>query len=299
MIHRLDIDSRFMSRLGVGLIVLILLMMPTTLPHQVLAQKASTPTPTVHSPILIRPGVTLVAPPIVFTKSVPTFVVTDVQVSNLKSAQLAGKVAETTGDLNYSDQFEATINIHSPSSMLMGESKVITLEVIPELLAQASMVRAELHAVEFDSVDDGEPEKTVIVNTPVSWNWNIAPKQVGNQEFFLAISYINNQGSRVHWQNITLQMNVSLAPSPTLPWTSTPTTTSTNAPTWTPSPTSSPAPQVVPTMTSTPAFWEKVSDNISSNPAPYLGTLVTLLLGLLGVYFQYVRKSDKGSDSKK
>jgi hypothetical protein len=297
MIHRFNLDSRFISRIGLGLILLSLVILPILLPDQAHAQRGFTSTPTVYIPFLIRPGATLVAPQLLFTKSVPTVVVTNVRVLNLKSVQLADKTAQLSADLNYSDQFQASINVQSPSSMLIGESRVITLEVVPELLAQASMVRAELHAVEFESVDDGQPDKTVIENTPVSWNWNIAPKQVGQQEFFLALSYINNQGSRVSWQNITLQMTVSLAPSPTDSWTPAPLDTS--VPTWTPSPTETPAPKALPTITPTRAFWGRVSDNISENPAPYLGTLVTLLLGLLGVYFQYIRRSDKESGGKK
>ena len=43
---------------------------------------------------------------------------------------------------------------------------------------------------------------------------------------------------------------------------------------------------------------EKVSNDVAENPATYLGMLVTLVLGLLGVYFQYVRKSNKESSGK-
>lgn len=297
MIHGFNFDSRLMSRFGLGLILLMLLALPAILPHQAQAQEAFTPTSTIRFPVLIRPEVTLIAPPILYTKSAPTFVATDVKVLNLKSVQLTDKLAKTTADLNYSNQFEATINIQSPTSMLIGESRVISLEVTPKLLAQAAMVRAELHALTFDSVDDGYPEKTVIVNMPVSWNWDIAPKEVGEQEFFLSLSYVNDQGSSVHWQNLTLKMTVSPVPSPTSPWTLTPTTTS--IPTWTPLPSNSPVPSPIPTITPTLTFWGKVSDNIATDPAAYLGLLVTLLLGLLGVYFQYIRKSGKESDSRK
>jgi len=253
----------------------------------------------------------LIAPPIRVTKSVPTFVVTDVEVSNLKSVQLAGETTRTTAAIAFVDQFTASINVQSPSSMMLGESRVITLEIIPEFLAQAAMVRAELNALKFDSLDDGYPEKTVIVNTPVRWNWNIAPKEAGEQEFFLALSYVNNEGSRVHWQNITLNMSVSIAVSPTggatatlidtptlISYEITLTPSDTPIPTGTPSPTNSPEATVF-VLTPTDTFMRRVSDNVAENPAPYLATLVTLLLGLLGVYFQYIRKSDKGSDSKK
>lgn len=299
MIHNFNFDWRFMSRIGLGLVLLFLLILPVLLPIQAQAQQRPTPTATstVKIPLLIPPRYTLIAPPIQITKSVPTFVVTNVGVLNLTSLPLASDTRMTSADLAYSDQFKASINIQSPSSMLIGESRVITLDVTPELLAQASMVRAELHAIEFESVDDGQPDKTVLENVPVSWIWNIAPKQIGEQEFFLAISYINNQGSVVHWQNITLQIAVLPVPSPTSPWTLTPSLTS--APTWTPVPTNSPVPSSVPTITPTLTFWGKVSDSMATDPAAYLGLLITLLLGLLGVYFQYIRKSGKESDSRK
>jgi len=303
MVHSFSPEARFLSRVGLGLILLVLLVLPVLLPAQARAQQAFTPTSTVRIPGLFRPQATLIAPPILITKFVPTFVVRDVGVSNLESIPLTNVTNKTTADINFEDQFRATINVQSPSSMLIGESRVITLEVIPELLAQASMVRADLLAIKFESVNDGQPEKTVLVNTPVRWNWNIAPKEVGEQEFFLAISYVNNQGSRVHWQNIILKMTVSQPITPTNSSTATPTDTQpsapvdTHTPTWTPSPTNLPEETAV--FTLTPTFMRRVSDNVAENPAPYLATLVTLLLGLLGVYFQYIRKSDKGSDSKK
>jgi len=295
-----------MSRIALGLVFLFLiLILPVLLPKQVRAQTVSTATPTVKIPFLIRPGVTLIAPPLVITKSAPTFVATNVEVLNLEETHIpltgGTGVNNTSADLAYSDQFEATINIQSPISMVLGESRVITLEVTPELLAQASMVRAELRALQFESLDDGQPEKTVIENIPVKWNWNIAAKQAGEQEFFLSISYVNDQGSRVNWQSITLQMIVSPPATPTSPPTSTSTDTQAPAPfsneTLTPaaSPTSS-ATLFTPTPTLT--FMGKVSNDIAENPATYLGMLVTLVLGLLGVYFQYVRKGDKGSNGK-
>lgn len=311
MFNRVRADVRVISRAGLGLAILLLaLVFPALPPEQARAQGASTPT--VRIPHLFQPQATLIAPPIVITKSVPTFVVTNLGVLNLESAQLTGQTTRTTADINFEDQFKATVNVESPSSMLLGESRVITLEVIPELLAQASMVRAELQAVRFDSADDGHPEKTVIVNTPVRWNWNIAPREVGQQEFFLAISYVNNYGSRVHWQNITLKMTVSRAATPTDPGTATFIATQTDSaigtiilmpvdthtPTWTPSATNSPEATFLPTLTPTRTFAEKVSEDVAENPATYLGTLVTLVLGLLGVYFQYIRKRDKDSGIK-
>jgi len=303
MSNRYRSDARFVVRMGLGFVFLLLvLILPILLPIRARAQTASTPTATVRIPNLFRPPVTLIAPPIVITKSAPTFVAINVGVLNLESFPLTSKTTVTTADLNYEDQFKATVNVQSPSSMLLGESRVITLELVPELLAQASMVRADLRAIKFESLDDGQPEKTVIENIPVRWNWNIAPKEVGEQEFFLSISYVNNQGSRVNWQNITLQMSVAQPVTPTRPPTATATDTqapapfNTEAPTLTASPTSSPP---FYTLTPTRTFMEKVSDDVADNPAPYLGTLVTLMLGLLGVYFQYVRKNEKDSGKKK
>jgi hypothetical protein len=300
MVHGFSPDARLISRIGLGLILLVLLVLPASLPGQVRAQQAVTPTPAVIIPDLFQPEATLIAPPILITKSVPTFVVTDLKVSNLRSVQLAGDTTRTTAAIAFTDQFTASINVQSPSSMLLGESRVITLEIIPEFLAQASMVRAELNALKFDSVDDGYPEKTIIVNTPVRWNWNIAPKEAGEQEFFLALSYLNDQGSSVHWQNITLKMSVSIAASPTGGATATlidtPTLISfeiTLTPSHTPTPTWTPTPTNLPEATPTDTFLRKVSDDVAENPAPYLTVLVTLLLGLLGMYFQYVRKRDK------
>jgi hypothetical protein len=51
-------------------------------------------------------------------------------------------------------------------------------------------------------------------------------------------------------------------------------------------------------MTPTRTFLEKFSDDASDNHAPYLGMVVTLVLGLLGVYFQYIRKRDTAPDNK-
>jgi hypothetical protein len=296
--------ARLLSRAGLGLILLVLLVLPAILPGQARAQQAFTPTATVQFPRLFQPQATLVAPPIQITRSVPTFVVTDVRVSNLETTALTSLTNETTADLAFQDQFKATINIQSPSSMRMGESRVITLEVIPELLAQASMVRADLLAIKFESLDDGQPEKTVLVNTPVRWNWNIAPKEAGEQEFFLSLSYVNSQGSRVHWQNVILQVAVSQIVTPTngvivtLTDTQvfTPTHTAildTQTPTWTPSPTNLPEETPVFTLTPTETIGRRLSDDVAENPATYLGILVTLVLGLLTVYFQHIRKKDK------
>jgi hypothetical protein len=312
MVHSFRPDARLMSRAGIGLVLLGLLVLPAILPGQARAQQAFTPTATIKIPFLSRPQATLVAPLIIITESVPTFVVTDVGVSNLRSVQLTEQTTRTTAAIAFEEQFTATVNVQSPSSMLLGESRVITLEIIPEYLAQAAMVRAELQALKFDSADDGYPEKTVIVNTPVRWNWNIAPKEAGEQEFFLALSYVNSQGSRVHWQNITLNMSVSIAASPTggatATFIDTPTLISfeisltpsdTPIPTWTPTPTNTLETASIFTLTPTRTFAEKVSDDVSENPGTYLATVVTLVLGLLGVYFQYIRKSDKKTGSQK
>ena len=294
--------AHLIGRIGFGFIFLFLFMiLPILLPRQARAQTASTPTPTVRIPFLFRPGVTLIAPPIVIVNTTPTFVANNVGILNLETFPLTNKTNVTTADLSFEDQFKASVNVQSPSSMLLGESRVITLEIIPEALAQASMVRADLRALQFESLDDGQPEKTVIENRPVRWNWNIAPKETGQQEFFLSISYVNSQGSRVNWQNISLEMTVSRPATPTSPPTSTPTETQApvpfgnETPTLAASPTSSP-PVFTPTPTLT--FMGKVSNDIAENPATYLGMLVTLVLGLLGVYFQYVRKSNKDSNSK-
>lgn len=308
MVHGFRLRTRFLSRVGLGLVLLVLLVLPLVLPRQAGAQQAATPTGTVRIPGLFRPKVTLVAPPIAITRSAPTFVVTGVRVSNLETTALSSATNKTTADLVFEDQFKATINVQSPSSMRMGESRVITLEIIPELLAQATMVRADLLAIKFESLDDGQPEKTVLVNTPVRWNWNIAPKEAGEQEFFLALAYVNSQGSRVHWQNIILKMVVSQAATPTDPWTATgiepqPTTTAgsptpsppdTSTPTWTPSPTDLPdTPVAFSTPTPTDTFMKRVSDDVADNPGTYLGILVTFVLGLLTVYFQHIRKKGK------
>jgi hypothetical protein len=300
MVYSFSPEARFISRIGLALILLLMLVLPASLPGPARAQQAFTPTPRVIIPDLFQPEATLLAPPILVTQSVPTFVITDLEVSDLRSVQLAGETTRTTAGIAFTDQFTAAINVQSPSSMLLGESRVITLEIIPEFLAQASMLRAELNAVKFDSVDDGYPEKTIIVNTPVRWNWNIAPKEAGEQEFFLALSYLNDQGSSVHWQNITLKMSVSIAASPTGGLTATlidtPTLISfeiTLTPSLTPTPTWTPTPTNLPEATPTHTFLRKVSDDVAENPAPYLTVLVTLLLGLLGMYFQYIRKRDK------
>lgn len=313
MSNRFKSDARFISRISLGLVILlILLILPASLPGEAEAQQAFTPTSIVRFPGLLRPHVTLIAPPISITRSVPTFVMLNLGLLDLRSVQLSGETTRTTAAITFTDQFTASINVQSPSSMLLGESRVITLEVIPEFLAQAAMVRAELNALQFDSVGDGYPEKTIIENTPVRWNWNIAPKSAGEHEFFLSLSYLDNQGSSVHWQNIMLQMSVSIVPSPTGGVTATvidtPTLisyeitlapTDTPVPTWTPSPTNSPEATSIVTVTPTDTFTKRVSDSVAENPAPYLTTLVTLLLGLLGVYFQYIRKSNKESEGKK
>ncbi len=279
---RLKFDFRSICCFGSGLIVLIVLTLPALLVRQVSAQTSNTSTPTLNFPILIAPQYTLIAPKLFITKSVPTFMVSNIQVLNLKSIQLTGGITKTTADIDYSNQFKGSINIQSPTSMMVNESRVITLEVVPETLAQASMVHAELHAVTFESADDGQPDKTVVVNVPVKWNWAIASKNTGQQEFFLAISYVNNQGSRVYWQNITLIMTVS-APS-------TATDTPPPPPTLTLTPSPTPIPPVAPTSIPTLTSGQKAADAILSNPVPVVGVAVTLLLGLLSIYFQYVRK---------
>jgi hypothetical protein len=50
-------------------------------------------------------------------------------------------------------------------------------------------------------------------------------------------------------------------------------------------------------MTPTFTFYEKTINSIAENAVPCIAAIVTLLLGLLGVYFQYIRKGGKKSDN--
>jgi hypothetical protein len=312
MFNPLRPKLRFVGYLAFVLLTLFALtLVPVTSSGQVEAQRALTPTATIRIPNLIRPQVTLIAPPLAITKSAPTFVLVNVGLLDLQSVQLAGETTRTTAALAFEDQFTASVNVQSPSSMSLGESRVITLEIIPGVLAQAAMLRADLNALNFNILDDGYPEKTVVAGTPVRWNWDIAPKEAGEQEFFLSLSLINGQGSRVHWQNVPLKMDVSIAISPTGAASATPIVTPslipyeiTLAPTEAPSPTSTPSPTDTPqalstfTVTPTDTFMKRVSNDVADNPGTYLGILVTLLLGLVTVYFQFIRKSKKDSEGR-
>jgi hypothetical protein len=153
-------------------------------------------------------------------------------------------------------------------------------------------VQAQLKSVSLNSTDDGQPEKQAFLNIPVEWSWSVAAQGTGEQDFFIAISYRNNNGSSVHWQNIPLQlMVVAPATATTQPL---PTAEPSLEPTITPSLTSLPPTEIIPSATPPPTATRTTTENIkvsfANNPAAYLTIIVTLLLGLLGIIVQVTRK---------
>lgn len=111
--------------------------------------------------------------------------------------------------------------------------------------------------------------------TPTTWGWIIqSPEYTGRQVFVLSI-YVADNLEAIWFGSFEVQVV---------------------------SPTSTPMPGATPTPTSEPIL-EKTKNVLIENIAAVLGSLLAFVLGLLGIYFQFVRpnqhKNDRNTRLKK
>jgi hypothetical protein len=224
----------------------------------------------------------------------------------LKSERVNSGLVLKKAELTYSTFFTGSMDIENPEMILLGNSDSVRLVIIPSLFSSDSSISAVLNSSpdKVTVVPDPQSLKPVNGTTPLKWTWLIDPKVPGEHILLLYITYQGSSGSAsdARWDNLEIRLVVA---APTATWTSTYTATSSSTPTFTPtitptvtltpitfSPTFTPTPTITVTPTSTLTNSQKIATALVNNPAPVIGTIVTLLLGLLTLYFN-VRKGDK------
>lgn len=190
-------------------------------------------------------------------QKIPLMVFTPVPLSN--------SILKYSTILNISNLLNASLDLQSPPNIPLGESKVITLQITPSVLqSKSSQIRAKLSGVSFQIADDGQPDKTLEPGATVNWSWVVSSSSPGQQALLLAISYLDQKGNvTAQWENMPINIDISNSvPSPT--------------------------PE---------SLSNQIIKNLADNTATLIGVAATLILGLVGLYLQYGRKSK--TDTKK
>lgn len=214
----------------------------------------------------------------------------------------------TKGLLKYSSFFTGSMDVKNPSVMLLGDSDSITLTITPASITNDSAIQPELLGVadKISILPAVQPEKPINGTSQLTWTWVVDPKVTGKHVLLLNITYKNTQAASkatsARWESIEVDLTVQLPPSETPTPTLTPTITPspTKTPSFTVAPTLTFTVTPIPTFTSTPTLTtgEVIKESLASNVVTLIGILVTLLLGVLTLYFQTIRKSDKNSAGK-
>jgi hypothetical protein len=200
--------------------------------------------------------------------------------------------------LKYSTYFTGSMDIQNPSEMILGNTEAVKLTITPSDSSSSSSIQVQLVGVadKITIVPDVQPERQVNGTAPLQWTWVIDPKAAGNHILLLNITYNVNQEntSSARWDSIEVDLHVVLPPTDTAtstaPPTTTPSATLTPLPTLTLGPSDTPIPTITVASTATPTNSEKMITGIVANPVPLIAALVTLMLGLLTLYFQNIRK---------
>ncbi len=180
---------------------------------------------------------------------------------------ISSSLLKFTTVLTLANQLNASLDVQSPPSIPLGDSKVITLQITPSTLqSKSSQIRAKLSGVNFQIADDGQPDKTLTPGVPVKWSWVVSSSTPGSQALLLAIYYLDQKGNvQAQWDNLPINIDISgkVVPSPT------------------------------PENLS-----DQILKNLADNSATLIGVAVTLILGLLGLYLQYGRKGKSDKEKK-
>lgn len=219
----------------------------------------------------------------------------EIAVLNVHTITLPNGAIQNSAELSVSPLGLGSLKLTSPSTIKLGESSIIRLEIRPDSILENlpkvsaptisvnspeyvlefsdrlqiyPVMTSELKGVNFEIESDNRPEKPVISYMPVEWIWNITPLSAGKQTLILVISVpviINRNydvASAQILKNIPIEIQVVVTPSP--------------IPSETPTPTQTP----IPTLTPTPLppiakISEKLTENIS--------LIVVAIIGLIGV----------------
>jgi len=219
----------------------------------------------------------------------------EIAVLNVHTITLPNGAIQNSAELSVSPLGLGSLKLTSPSTIKLGESSIIRLEIRPDSILESlpkvsaptisanspgyvlefsdrlqiyPVMISELKGVNFEIESDNRPEKPVISYMPVEWIWNITPLSEGKQTLILVISVpviINRNydvASAQILKNIPIEIQVVVTPSP--------------MPSETPTPTQTP----IPTLTPTPLppiakISEKLTENISS--------IVAAIIALIGV----------------
>ncbi len=243
MIKKIKQFSRISSYLIPTLVFLTVLLIPSLITRPALAGGgAASPTATLS---------------FINIQKIPLTVSSPITISN--------SILKYSTILTASNLLNASLDLRSPPSIPLGESKVITLQITPSTLqSKSSQIRAKLSGVNFQIADDGQPDKTLAPGVAVNWSWVISSTSPGSQALLLSISYLDQKGNvQAQWENLPINIDVS-----------------SNIP--------SPTPESVN---------DQIIKNLVDNTATLIGVGVTLILGLVGLYLQYGRKGK--ADAKK
>jgi hypothetical protein len=274
-----------------GLLLLSMIWFSVSLPGRVDAQSLATST---QAPVMLAPTMRL--KPDLLRLPAPV----------LKSETVKSGLVFKKAELSYSNLFAGSMDIENPEMILLGNSGAVHLVIIPSLFSSDSSISAMLNSSpdKVTVVADPHSLKPVNGTTPLKWTWLIDPKVPGEHILLLYIAYQGNSGNAndARWDNLEISLLVA---APTATWTPTYTATSSSTPTSTPTitpsftltpitftPTFTPTPTTTVTSTPTLTNSQKIATALVNNPAPVIGTIVTLLLGLLTLYFN-VRKGGK------
>jgi hypothetical protein len=202
-----------------------------------------------------------------------------ITLNNLQQTKQADGTLRTTANVRVQDNLGVgQMDIASPDTMLMGESRTIRLKVssadqlagltpipapgktpdLPQFVLRFSgnvqlypIMIAELRALFFDIDRQGPQRRDIKANEPATWDWIISPRSSGRQELSIEISIpalINGVYSEMNTNvlhNVPMVIQVQ---------------------------------QLVPTPTPTPSLDTQIRDSIINNS----GAIIVALIGLLG-----------------
>ncbi len=217
-------------------ILLLAVWLSACAPAAATPVSAPTSAPAIKSPV---PAPTQTQPPTGPTRSPITVV--DVQQSRQPNGSIKTTANVTTADNLGLGQME----VASPDTMLMGETRTISLRVSPAAQLASStpiaapgktpylpsfvykfggnidlypIMIAELRTLSFDVDKPGPIRRTISPNIPVTWDWIVSPRSTGRQELAIEISIpavINGVDSELTTlQDLPIEIVVQ-APTPT------------------------------------------------------------------------------------
>lgn len=290
---------RSCNRLVLGSLLLMALILQTGLGRGAAAGAfADTPSQpiVIQRTLFILPTLKILSTPVILPTGITKF-----SMRNLATTKVSDDFFKTTADLNNGALFSGSLDMVYPSEIPTGGSKTITLRLTCNSAPEGSMLQPELLVIadKFAITPLIQLEQPASPNSTLEWGWVVAPlsNTSGSQELLLYI-YLKKGGSTAVWDAIPIPLVIPATPTPIPTFTWTPSQTPSDTPIWTSTPTYTPTPLLpTPFMTPTFTFYEKTINSIAENAVPCIAAIVTLLLGLLGVYFQYIRKGGKKSDN--